>query len=182
MKTHRNKHISIYCILILFAITAGACGTKKKANSKTKYIPFPINCMSNGDLSSFETNTFPFNLYVYIKKIEVNGVTYNINKEFKREIEYETDLIVLNDTFAVKVFHNQSIEYGNNRHFFRCDFLKKTPDCWSILYGTSFQEISISNHDAESAKINLTNNAVSKGIADGQQRFAIEWAYAWVKF
>lgn len=181
MKTSKNTHFTIYFILVLLAITAGSCGSKKKTKSATKYSPHPIKCMDSSNNSISGASIQTINLYLFIDQIEVNGVVHVIKKEIKQVLGFESELIVLNEKFAVKIFHSQRVEYGKSKHFFHCDFLNKTSDCWSILGNTSQVEIKPSSKTIDEIKQNIGSFSTSRSCENNTTcEFGVRWSHGWI--
>lgn len=74
----------------------------------------------------------PITVQIKIDSVQFGDQIDRIDSVFSLRINNESRLIVLNNDLAIKLFHIESREYGNNIHELKYDVFVKDKGCWRI--------------------------------------------------
>jgi hypothetical protein len=74
----------------------------------------------------------PITVQIQIDSVQFGDQIDRVDSLFSLRINKESRLIVLNNDLAIKLFHIESKEYGNNIHELKYHVFVKNNGCWRI--------------------------------------------------
>lgn len=87
----------------------------------------------------------PIKIIMLVANIIHGDQTIEINDTMTIVLDKESDFIEFNDHYGIKLFHTETVEYGNLKHLIRYDFFTKdsTDNCWRRKARFGYRKITL---------------------------------------
>lgn len=166
------KNLLFY--VLCFALAA--CSVTDKSGKSGLYESPNYKCLEQQGVYDAKEKKGPVTLSLNIDSIIVGQARMAINKNLKVQVDKESPLIELNDTFAVKFFHVEAVKYGKRKHMIAYTFFIRGTDCWEQRVDFSFTEVYVS-----SPTFSSTIGSASQGFEGDAEFLKIVWKVSRVK-
>jgi antitoxin component YwqK of YwqJK toxin-antitoxin module len=96
-------------------------------------------------------------LKLTVDSMRLNGKIIKIPVKFTLDLEYESELLKLNDSLYIKLILIRNHEYGQKFYSLRIDPFKKKADCYLYMQGSGVQLVKVPYNKESTADFGIGN-------------------------